>query len=452
MKINRSYIIDILLLLFVSVFFSFYHLEQLYGFEFDQERDFNIVRSMVTDNKFTLIGPRVVSSAGFYLGPWYYYLQVPFFVALSGNPIYGAYFAGFVSVSISLLTYFVLRRQTGSRLVPFFAALLWVSSALRSNWNVAFVPLFFLLFLHFYWQLAKGRRFVTLWLLTLTLAFAFNFHPQMVFLLPVWLFALYRYFRRPKAVTARRIILLAIALAIPFSPLVIFDLRHNFVNFSAALNFLTASSAKNAAIPFVRFAYSLRQFSTSLAYIYPGFQHNLVLTGLLLLFSLAACLKFRHYFFLIFIVLLSIVVLGFYREPTWPEYYHSLSSFALFVFLTVIAAKILPVRWAFYLLTLYMLWNNFHFLTSYISPGSYYYKKALVLYMLSENAPYPKLNIINDFRFGEGLGFQPIREFYEKPTGGYPPRLRFYVSYSDSPKHNATKKDFGLYAVSRLEN
>jgi len=449
-KISRAYLVDVVLLLAIGIFFSFFHLSKLYGFEFDQERDFNIVKGIVVEHKFTLIGPRVVSSAGFYLGPWYYYLQVPFFVAMKGDPIYGAVFTAFTSVAICLLIYFVLRRHTTSRLVPFLAAILWVGSANRSNWNVAFVPFFFLLFLHLYWELEKKKRSLYLFLLTLVLALSFNFHPQMIFLTPVWLYAAYRYFRSQKKLSPNEVGLTILAFLIPFAPLVVFDLRHDFVNTNAALNFLGSSSLMNAAVPFFRFGYSLRQFSTSLAFIYPGFQHNLVLTSVFLAAALVFVLYQSKYLFLFLITFLSVVVLGFYRELTWPEYYHYLSGFALFTLAVLALSRIKFGKLFLLTLTLFVVWVNYKTLITYINPGSYYYKKSMILWMLTKNKPFELLNIENDFKYGEGLGFLPIREFYEKKSGEYNPNLKFYVSYADSPKHNQTKEAFGMYAISLI--
>lgn len=449
-KLLAGPLFDVLLLLFIAIFFSFYHIEQLYGFEFDQERDFNIVKSMVVDHKFTLIGPRVVSSAGFYLGPWYYYLQIPFFMAMGGDPLYGAVFTGFTSVAICLLIYFVLNRHTFSRLISVLAAVLWVSSANRSNWNVAFVPFFFLLFLHLYWELEKTKRFLSLLLLTLVLSISFNFHPQMIFLLPVWLYAIFLYFRSSKKLSPREVGLTLLAFLIPFAPLAVFDLRHNFVNTNAALNFLGSSSLKNVAVPFFRFSYSLRQFSTSLAFIYPGFQHNLFLTSFFLLTGFIFALFNLKYLSIFLVTFLSIVVLSFYRELTWPEYYHYLSGFALFILAVVALSRFKLGRWAFMALMLFVVWGNYKTLTTYINPGSYYHKKAMVLWMLEKNKPYEKLNIENDFKYGEGLGFLPIREYYEKKSGEYNPNLKFYVSYAGNPKHNTTKEAFGMYAISLI--
>lgn len=440
---KNSFLIFCLIAL-VGIFFSFYSLEKLYGFEFDQERDYYIVKEII-NGKLTLIGPRVVSSAGFYLGPWYYYLQLPFFFIMSGNPLYGAAFTASVNLVIYLSLYFVLHRLTSSRLIALAAAILWVSTANRSNWNVSFVPLFFLGFLYLYTRLLKKWTFIGLWLLTFTLFLSLNFHPQMIFLTPVWLYALIKH-----RLTLKQFLILSIAVLLPFVPLVIFDLRHDFINIRALLNFLSSSSEKNSAISGFRLAYSLRQFSTSLAILYPGFQHDLWLTGALLLITGALTLRHRNLFILWLLPVLSIFTLAFYREATWPEYYHFLGGFSLLLLVFLIAAKYRLLKIFMVVLAAYLVINNARWLFARVEPGSYFFKKAMVGYMLSENLPFEKLNIENDFRYGEGLGFLPIRQFYENAAGEYHPTLKFYVSYAGSQKHNDTKKEFGLYAISKI--
>lgn len=449
-KTNRSYLVELFFLLIIGVFFSFYHLSQHYIFEYDQERDYYQVKTMVVEKKISLIGPRVISSAGFYLGPWYYFFQAPFFIAFSGNPLYGAYFTGFISVSICLLIYLVLRRYTSTRLIPLLAAILWVSGDNRINWNVAFVPLFFLLFLSQYWELEKKSLFPSFWFLTIIFSLSLNFHPQMIFLAPVWLSALFQFRKSNQKITPKQISLLLLAAFGPFLPLVIFDFRHNFVNLNAVLNFLSLSPLKDAATPIFRPLYSLRQFSTTLAFISTGFRHNLAVTSIILGASLTFCLKFKKYLFLFSITLFSLLVLSLYREATWPEYYHYLAGFSLFILIFIAASKIPAAKIVLLLTALFMIQANFNFLTTFIKPGSYYYKKSMILWMLMKNKPYQKLNIENDFKYGEGLGFLPIREFYESKTGEYNPNLKFYVSNSDSQKHNSTRTTFGMYAISLI--
>ena len=424
------------LLLAGGIFLSLFRLSELYGYGFDQERDYNTVKAIVVDHKFTLIGPRVVSSAGFFLGPFYYYLQVPFFLLLKGDPLYGAYFAAAVNLSVYLLIYFVLRRLTHSRLTASNAALLWLTTANRSSWNVSFVPLFFLLFLYFY-----KRPLI----LTFTFFLSLNFHPQMIFLGPLWLYALTKH-----KLSLRQISLLVAAAILPFLPLIVFDLRHDFINTRAALSFLSASGSANAAGSPFRPLYSLTQFSTSLELLFSGFRHNLLLTSALLLTLAIFVFRERRYFYFWLLPVLSILVLAFYRQRTWPEYYHFLGGFSLLLLIFIAANRYLVLKTLLLLLVVSALWGGYRRLSTGIDLTGYTVKKQMILYMLEQNQPYARLNIDNDFRFGEGLGFAPIREYYEKPNGQYHPSLRFYVSDAASAKHNASKKVFGLYAVSKV--
>ena len=288
-----------------GLFLSFYRVSELYGYGFDQERDYFAVKAIVADHKFTLIGPRVVSSAGFFLGPFYYYLQVPFFILFRGDPLYGAYFTAAINFLTYLLIYFLLSRLTSSRLTAFTAALLWLTTANRTGWNVSFVPLFFLLFIYFY------KRPL---LLTFIFFLSLNFHPQMIFLGPLWFHALTKH-----KLSLRQIILLVFAAILPFLPLIVFDLRHDFINTRAALSFLSASGSANAAVSPFRPLYSLTQFSTSLELLFSGFRHNLLLTSALLLTLAIFVFRERRYFHFWLLPVLSILVLAFYRQRTWPE-------------------------------------------------------------------------------------------------------------------------------------
>ncbi len=434
-----------LLLVFIVItglFFSFYRLAELSNFDYDQERDYYQIKSIAIDHKFTLVGPRVVSSAGFFLGPWYYYLQVPFFIIFRGDPLYGAYFTATINFTIFLLIYFVLKSLTSSRLLALCAAIFWLSGANRSSWNVSFVPLFFLVFIYIYEKLRRKKTLLLLFLLTLAWSFSLNFHPQMVFLLPVWICALDR--------RLKSAVLVLIALLIPFSPLIVFDLRHDFLDTRAVINFLTASSANNAAISPFRLGYSLAQFSPPVFLPLPALGHYVPFSLLLLVIGCLFVARNRRYLYFFLVPLISILLLSFYRQKTWPEYYHFLGGFSLMLLIFITASRNRYLKVVILLLSLVVIWENYRSLVSYTNPVSYHYKRAAILYMLEQNQPYERLNIVNDFRLGEGLGFSPIREYYEKPTGLYHPQLKFYISTSDGVGHNQTRNDFGYYSVSKV--
>lgn len=423
----------------VGLFFSFYRLGELSNFDYDQERDYYAVKSIIVDHKFPLIGPTV--NALIYLGPWYYYLQAPFFFLFAGNPVYGAYFTATVNFTTFLLIYFVLKSLTSSRLLALCAAVFWLGGANRSSWNISLIPLLFLIFIYLYEQLYLKKTLCLLFLLTLTWSFSLNFHPQMVFLLPPWIYAL-------RQVKSSGLIL--VALLLPFLPLIVFDLRHDFLDTRAVINFLTANSAQSAATSPFRLGYSLAQFSPPVFLPWPALGHYVPFSLLLLAIGCLYVVGNRRFLYLFLVSLISILVMSFYRLKTWPEYYHTLGGFSLIllVFLAAAKSKLLKITILFFALV--VIWRNTQALVLSINPFSYHYKKELLLYLLSENRPYERLNIINDFRFGEGLGFAPLREYYEKPQGLYHPQLKFYVSTRDGAGHNQTRKDFGYYSVSKV--
>ena len=67
----------IIVIIFIAGLLRFHRLEQLTTFGGDQGYDYLIVKRMITDGKFTMLGPKVepYNNLGvLYLGPIYYYL------------------------------------------------------------------------------------------------------------------------------------------------------------------------------------------------------------------------------------------------------------------------------------------------------------------------------------------------------------------------------------------
>ncbi len=439
----------LVLFLGVGLFFSFYRLPEHYIFEYDREGNYYQVKSIVVDHKLTLIGPAV--HASIYLGPWNTYFQAPFFIIFGGDPLYGAYLFGTINFGVYLLIYYFVKSLTKSHSVAFFGSLLWLSSATRINQIVPFTPLFFLLFVILFERFRRRPTIVVAAILTFVWSLSLNFHPQMVFLSPVLLYAYYLFFKSQRKHRLKALTVLGIAFLIPILPVMLFDLRHDFLVSRAVLNFFSATApAVKSDVPNFRLLYSLTQFSLPIIIPVMWFNHNPLTSLLLLSVALLFVTKNRQYFYLLLISLLSIFLMCFYRAKTWPEYYHDVGGFSLMLLIFIAAGKTRILKYILLLLSLLIIWSNYNYLTTYADPSGYSYKRQVILYMLSKNKPYDKMNIENDFRFGEGLGFGPIREYYENPMGQYPPSLRFYVSYADNPKHNSTKVTFGAYGVSMI--
>ena len=65
------------IILFVGAFLRLYNISGYMTFLGDEGRDVLIVKRMIVDHKFTLLGP-TASVGGFFLGPIYYYFMLPF--------------------------------------------------------------------------------------------------------------------------------------------------------------------------------------------------------------------------------------------------------------------------------------------------------------------------------------------------------------------------------------
>src|SRR3990167_7861846 len=67
----------ILGILLVAAYLRLYNISGYMTFLGDEGRDVMVVKQMIVDHKWTLLGP-TASVGGFFLGPIYYYFMVPF--------------------------------------------------------------------------------------------------------------------------------------------------------------------------------------------------------------------------------------------------------------------------------------------------------------------------------------------------------------------------------------
>lgn len=445
---NKTLITVLILAALVS-FISFFRLEDFYHFAFDQERDYQAVARIVNERKLTLLGPQALSSTAFFLGPYYYYISIPFFLLAGKQPSYGALIPAVVNLITAIYFFVLLYRNTKSRSVSFIAALLWASILRKTSWNVAFVPIINLAIIDILTRENLKNKY--LYFAIFLTSLGINFHFQFVFYLPLLLIVFIKLFRNQKL--KQKLVLFfgnSFAFALPFSPLIAFDIRHQLLNLKSAINFFSHSIFQPRDFYFDR--NSLTRFLGAGSFIFT----TDILTGLLILIVIIFLIvKFlpnhKKYLILSLVPITSLVALHFYSEGWWPEYYHETGFTVLYFLIVISLSKFVRTSHCLALIALFVA-VNFTKTTSFLlradDPFSYRYQKALVQFILRESYPYNRPNITYDFPFGEGLGFGSIREFYEKKEGEHNPSI-FFVGYNHNPKHNGTITRFGVYAVSK---
>ncbi len=366
---------DIFVFFILFILFS-YKLIESYNFDSDFGRDLMWMYD-IAHGKITLLGPKL-SFGGYYLGPYYYYLFVPF-LALTGFMPDGVLLGNaFLFALISACGFFLLRKKFG-KISSFLSVLIFAVSGFylysaRSPGNAfSYLPFLFVfsLIILFYPNLLKKR--LVGFLLGFTAGFILNFHPvAIIFIAPFVLFSLFFNWRLWK----KTFLFFILGGFISFLPTLVFELRHNFVMFKNTFIeksyqfFATGSSPASITQPsknpfenlFVIDRLSKDWISLSVVFIlfisfliflfgkkekqvrivFFSLLATFILYSFLLRFQVAIHYLFPLYFvgvlsivigslylsprFLRFLVLFTFVVVGLYRFPKWA-YSESIRSF-----------------------------------------------------------------------------------------------------------------------------
>lgn len=240
---NKIFIIIIALGLFLRL----YHLPNFIGFAWDQERDAFTIKQIIVDKKLTLIGPRVVNDRGFMLGPYFFYLLLPFYLITNLNPYAIILFIATYSLIFFISSFFILKKIFSLKIAYIFIFIWSVLPLAISidtiSWNPLLVP-FLLIFLLYLLNTLNFTKIKNWLMLGFYLGFSFNIHVQLIILsFMAFIFLLIKVSKKD---FFKRIIFLFSGFLLSFLPLLIFDLRHNFLNLHLFLNFFSnGSSVKN---------------------------------------------------------------------------------------------------------------------------------------------------------------------------------------------------------------
>lgn len=229
-KQNKLEAILLLLIILVASFLRFYKITELHFFTYDQARDALIVKRVLIDHKWTLLGPQS-SMRGVYLPPFYYYSLVPILWLSRLNPVGVDIYTAIVGVLTVILIWYMSREFFG-RLPALLVGALYATSPLivelsRHAWNPNTQPFFVLLTVFFLYRLFKTKNEKYLFFSSLSFGYAANLHYGVLCFLPIWLAAFFWTFKNPK-VKWQAILSLLILFFFIF-PLLLFDLRHNFM-------------------------------------------------------------------------------------------------------------------------------------------------------------------------------------------------------------------------------
>lgn len=236
----------------LGAFLRVYKIPEYATFLGDQARDALVILRIVRFEDFTLIGPP--SSVGnVFLGPFFYYLMSPFLGLFLYNPIGLSYGVAFLSIGGMIASFFIVRRYFGQWTALFFLIFLAFSDSnvrfARYAWNPNLLPIFSFFTLYFFHQALNSKQHKN------KLIFAFVFgsfyalsiqlhHLGLVLIAPCALFWVYNWWKDRSNKELLQILGVSfIGFIVFYSPLILFDLKNNFINSKSFFSLFTAVEA-----------------------------------------------------------------------------------------------------------------------------------------------------------------------------------------------------------------
>ena len=215
----------------------------------DQGRDVTIIKDFLQHGNLFFIGPQT-SIGNMYLGPYFYYLIAPSLFLSNYNPVGPAIFIAFLSVATVFLIYFVGNRWF-SRSVGLISAFLFAISPVvikYSNfiWNPNVMPFFSLLFVYFFFESFRSKKYHLFLYASLSFVMVINSHYLGLALLPFtglfWLYNLIKFIKtKSKQLKPflKYTFLAAFIFILSLTPQILFDIKHDGQNSKALLTFFT---------------------------------------------------------------------------------------------------------------------------------------------------------------------------------------------------------------------
>jgi 4-amino-4-deoxy-L-arabinose transferase-like glycosyltransferase len=332
MKKNLFWLVLILVL---ASFLRFYNLSGYLQFLGDEGRDALVVKRMIVDHQWTLLGP-TASVGGFYTGPVYYYFMLPFLWLFQLNPVGPAVMAALFGVATVALIYFFVKELVGEKAGIIAALLLAMSPKMieisRFSWNPNPVPFFCLAAIY---AVYKQKIFLA-GILTGILV---QLHYINVLFVPIVGVSILLSFSLKDWLKKGIVIIVGFLSGI--SPFLLFELRHGFPNTKSVLEFIFRDGATVAPRTnnFVElFVEIYRRTFENVFQIFASPVFNIAIYLCLVAFLLWAWRRGRKILPILVWLVIGTLGLGFYRGTLYEHYFNFLYILP-FIILGVILSR-----------------------------------------------------------------------------------------------------------------
>ncbi len=343
--LKNKYLWLILLLFIIGIFLRLYRFGENVMFLGDQGRDATIIKRIVTFEHFPAIGP-TTSIGGVFTGPFFYFLVAPFLPLFHFNPAGLAFASFFLSIIGLVIAFFILKKKEGLTVAVIFCVLVIFSSVQidfsRFSWNPNLLPVFSFITLYYLYKLTQKTSVIDAILLGMFLSFSIQLHylAGFLFLPLIFIFFEFLFRSRNKMAYIIKYVFAGLRFIIFSSPLIIFDLKHHFLN---SENFIKVFT--NPAV--VAHSSSLSKFLETVS-VFLSFVFKTTFPALLALILFLALLVF-------------FIKQQVFKKNVFLQI-HFLNFFAFLIFFSFLNSFRLvhyygPIYYSFYLIVAYLLYS-----------------------------------------------------------------------------------------------
>jgi hypothetical protein len=238
-------IVAVFILLISFCYLRFYNLDKRIIFDWDQEHYAYEIKNIIQNHKFTLIGPRANNDKGFFLGPYFTYLMLPFYLMTNLHPAGSIIFVILYNLVFFFFSFFFINKIFGFKQAFLFLFLWNINDLLIGYDTIPWWPILIPLgvIITWYWldRIERKNVFKDWFILGISLGFFLNMHFQFIFMVYYSLVYLAIFVISKKKFIWRNLAGLFTGFVLTFLPLVLFDLRHNFLNSKLFFNFFVQS-------------------------------------------------------------------------------------------------------------------------------------------------------------------------------------------------------------------
>lgn len=245
-RISKGFLLFLLIFL-LGFFLRIYRIRDYITFLGDEGRDVLVVYNILHGD-LTLLGP-TASVGGFFLGPIYYYFMAPFLWLFNYDPVGPAIMVVLFSMATIYLVYRLAKEFFGGKAGLISAFLYTISPVIitysRSSWNPNPMPFFTLSSLYVLYK-AVSRNNLFLFILSgILLGISIQLHYLATFVMViVFFYVLLSDFQKNVSfliLLVKRYLLLIFGFLFSFSPFLLFEIRHGFLNTQNIIKFIFTS-------------------------------------------------------------------------------------------------------------------------------------------------------------------------------------------------------------------